>query len=274
VSRAAVVGLGLIGGSIALAGVAKGWDRDASTRARARERGIDARESLEEALAGVSLVFLAVPTREVVAMLPSVAALAERGAVLTDAASRKRPVLDAAQELPAGTRFVGGHPLAGSERKGIDAASSALFRGRPWVLVPSDLVDADAVGRVSAAVLSFGARPMEMRADRHDELMTRITSLPLAVAAALVRTAGPSDSDDLARLAGPGLLDTTRLAGSPAELTEELTLGDPHALADAIERVQGDLLRISRSLRELDHEAVRAFFAEARTARGRLGSGL
>jgi prephenate dehydrogenase len=270
VSRAAVVGLGLIGGSIALAGEAKGWDRDAAARGLARERGIDARESLEEALAGVSLVFLAIPTREVVATLPSVAALAERGAVLTDAASRKRPVLEAAQELPAGTRFVGGHPLAGSERKGIDAASSALFRGRPWVLVPSDLSDTEAVGRVSAAVATFGARPLEMSAARHDELMTRITSLPLAVAAALARAAGPSDSDDLASLAGPGLLDTTRLAGSPAELAEELTLGDPHALADAIERVHGDLLRISRALRELDHDAVRAFFAEARAARGRL----
>lgn len=190
--------------------------------------------------------------------------------MITDAASRKRPVVDAATDLPADVRFVGGHPLAGSERQGIDAARASLFENRPWILVENERSDPEAVGRVSAAVLAFGARPMGMSADRHDGLMTRITSLPLAVAAALARAAGAPDPDELARLAGPGLLDTTRLAGSPAPLAEELVLADRIALADAIDAVGNEMVRLSRALRELDDDAVLAFFEEARAARARV----
>jgi prephenate dehydrogenase len=270
----AVVGLGLIGGSIALAGETKGWDRDSAVSARARQRGIDARDTLEEALSGCSLVVLAIPTREVVTMLPAVAARAEAGTVLTDAASRKRPVIAAAEALPPGVRFVGGHPLAGSERQGIDAARSSLFEKRPWVLVECSRSDPEAIGRVSAAVLGLGARPIGMRAACHDELMTRITALPLALSAALARAASLPGPDDLSQLAGPGLLDTTRLAGGPLSLAEELALADPRALADALDEVRNDLVRLARTLRHLDEGAVRAFFEEARAARERLGSGL
>ena len=119
--RVAVVGLGLIGGSAALALGARGYDRDPGARARARDRGIDAAESLPEAVRRAEVVLIAVSTEETPALLLQAAAAAP-DALLTDASSLKRPVAACAAALPAGTRFVAGHPMAGSKTPGLEAS--------------------------------------------------------------------------------------------------------------------------------------------------------
>ena len=129
-TRAAVVGLGLIGGSVALGAGARGWDRDAAVRERARRRGIDAADSLAEAVAGAGLVVAAVPTSETAALLREIAALAP-GAILTDCASLKTPVADAAGTLPVDTRFVAGHPMAGGRGRGVEGADRRNLPGSP-----------------------------------------------------------------------------------------------------------------------------------------------
>ena len=265
-SETAVVGLGLIGGSFALAAGARGYDSDPGVRARARARGIDAADSLEAAVAGARIVLTAVPTARTPELLRALSALAPR-AVLTDTASLKKPIVAAMAALPSGTRCVAGHPMAGARRRGIDAAAPEIFRGRPWVLVRTARSDDEAMAAVSDLAASIGARPVVLDAERHDRLMTWISHLPHAVASALAQAAGGAAGGDLARLAGPGLLDTTRLAGQPVPLALELALADPEALAAAIDAVSAELGRLSAALREGDADAVRALFEGAETIR-------
>jgi prephenate dehydrogenase len=266
VSRYAVAGLGLIGGSLALALHAQGWDRDPDARRRARAKGIDTVDSLEAALAGADVAFLAVPTGHTPALL-SEAARARPEALFSDCASLKVPVVRAAEGLPDGVRFVGGHPMAGSHRRGVEGADPALFRGRPWALTPTARSDAAAERRISETVAALGALPVVVDAERHDAAMTRVSHLPHAVAAALATVAGALGREDAARLAGPGLKDATRLAESPMELILELAMADPRALADAIGEVGTELARLAEALRSGDATAVRAFFDRAADAR-------
>lgn len=269
-SRIAVAGLGLIGGSLALALGARGWDRDPKARGRARERGIDAAESLEAALADADFVFLAVSTAGTPALLAEAAA-ARPGALFSDCASLKVPVLRAAAELPEGARFVGGHPMAGSRTRGIDVADAGLFHGRPWALVPTARTDERGLASVGDLVSAIGAVPVVLDADTHDAAMTRVSHLPHAVSAALAAAVARNASPIAARLAGPGLLDTTRLAGAPMDLLLELALADPRGLADALADVSRDLAALGDALRDADIARVRAFFERAARARRALG---
>ena len=262
----AVVGLGLIGGSIALAANARGWDRDPDTRDRARKRGIDAPDALEDAVAGAGLVVAAVPTADTPALLQKVAGLSP-SAVLTDCASFKMPIAECAATLRRGTRLVAGHPMAGARGRGVEASDPSIFRGRPWALVRTARTDPPSFAAVEAFVRSLGARPLEIDAERHDQAMTWVSHLPLAVSSALARAAAAGGGADVRELAGPGLLDATRLAGGPPELAMELALGGGPALARAVAAVGAELARLAAILESGDQGAVRAFFEEAETRR-------
>ena len=264
--RVAVVGLGLIGGSAALALGARGYDRDPGARARARDRGIDAAESLPEAVRRAEVVLIAVSTEETPALLLQAAAAAP-DALLTDASSLKRPVAACAAALPAGTRFVTGHPMAGSKTPGLEGARPDLFDGRPWLVVPTERSDVNAIDSVQSLVRSMGARPIVVEPERHDALMTWLSHLPHAVAAALARAVASGAGAEVARFAGPGLLDTTRVADSPAGLALELALADPEALAGAIEAVRGELAALGESVRARNIPSLADYFEQASRAR-------
>ncbi len=263
---AAVVGLGLIGGSAALALRARGYDRDAGTRSRARDCGIDAAESLAQAVRGAGVVLLAVSTGETPALLREAAAAAP-DALITDAASLKRPIAAAAAELPASARFVAGHPMAGSLIPGLAGARADLFRNRPWLVVPTERSDVHSIAAVQDLVRGMGARPAVVDAERHDALMTWVSHLPLAVASALARAVASGADTELDRVAGPGLLDTTRVADTPASLALELALSDAEALAAAVDAVRTELDEIAKSLRRHDAAKLRADFEDATRAR-------
>ena len=265
-NRTAVAGLGLIGGSLALALGARGWDRDREACRRAREKGIYVAESLADALADAEVVFLAVSTAETPGLLRA-AVSARPQALFSDCASLKVPVDRAAEALPPAARFVGGHPMAGSRTQGLAGADAGLFRGRPWALVPSARSDGAAVVRLGALLATIGAVPIVLGAERHDVAMTRVSHLPHAVSAALAAAVGAKASPDIVGLAGPGLLDTTRLAEAPLELLLELALADPRALADAAGDVAAELTALREALLAGDAAAVRAFFERAAAAR-------
>ena len=269
-TRTAVVGLGLIGGSVALGRGARGYDRDAAVRERARRRGLDVADDLASAVEGAELVVLAAPTAEIPALLRLVAELGPK-AVLTDCASLKRPIASAAAELPSGVRCVGGHPMAGGRGPGLEGADPELFRGRPWAIVRTARSDDAALGTVEELVRSVGARPVRLEAEAHDRAMTWISHLPLVVSAALARAAAEGTGADLTALAGPGLRDTTRLASTPEPLALELAMADPSALAAAIDAVRAALGELSASLRGADDETVRRFLAGALAAREEFG---
>lgn len=267
-SETAVIGLGLIGGSLALAVGARGFDSDESVRVAARERGIAVADSLAEAVRGARLVVVAVPVAQTPAVLR--AAAGEGDAVLTDVASVKRPLLAALAELPDGTRVVGGHPMAGSTARGIAAADASLFRDRTWLLVPTARSDAAAMALVGDLARAAGARPLVVSAERHDQLMTWVSHLPLAVASALARSARRHGGKGIEEAGGPGFVDTTRLARTPRELALELALADPDALARAIDALRDELGELADVLRSGAREALGAFLDEAAAARAQL----
>jgi prephenate dehydrogenase len=269
---AAVIGLGLIGGSAALALRARAYDRNPRVRSRARELGIRVTETAADAVRGAELVLVAVPTSENPAVLREVARLAP-SALLTDIASIKRPWLGAESDLPERVHYVSGHPMAGSVIPGLDGARADLFAGRPWLIVPRRHSKAADVEHLSDVVRRIGAIPIRVDAEHHDELMAWASHLPLVVAAALARAVDEGAGARVGGLAGPGLIDTTRLADTPLPLALELSLADPPFLADAIEKVVAELHIVAEALRAGDSDRVRAFFEEASQARKRIRLG-
>jgi prephenate dehydrogenase len=221
-----VLGLGLIGGSVARAAVAAGMDVSAWTPsgdgpAAAIADGIQPRPSIEAAIATSELVVLAAPP---LACLELIDALGGRlagalaaGAVVTDVASTKTVIVERARA--AGLRFVGGHPMAGREASGYAASDPKLLNGRPWVIVPPDPPDSDAETRLVALVSAAGATPVRMSAAEHDRAVATISHLPLVVAAALAEMAAATpDWSTAASLAAGGWASMTRLARGDIEM--------------------------------------------------------
>jgi prephenate dehydrogenase len=263
--RCAVVGTGLIGGSIALALGANAWDRSGSVRERARRRGVRASDTLEEALDGAEIVVIAVPARDTPDVLRAAAARAP-GALFTDIASWKRGVVEMAESLPPGIRYVAGHPMAGSTASGVEGADPALFTGRPWLIVPTPRSDAASVETLSDCVRAIGAVPLVVDPARHDFVITWISHLPLIASAGLARSVCRAVGADVGLLAGPGLIDTTRLAGTPLPLATELSLSSPEDLAEALESLSHELSKVAALLRRGDRAALESFLQDAASA--------
>lgn len=279
-SRVAILGLGLMGGSLALAlrdaGVVEqivGYDRVPATTTRARERGMldQACASVEEAVREADLVVLAAPVLAERALLEQAAPHLTAGTIVTDLGSTKRAVVGWAEEvLPGAAHFVGGHPMAGREHSGLDASDATLFRGAVWCLTPTPMSDADAVQRLLSLITSLGASPLLLDPARHDHLLAGVSHLPILVAAGLVRTvASDGDWADLALLAAGGFRDTTRVASGDPRMARDICLTN----RDEIVRWLGAYIATLQQLRDVvaagaaDDGDIETFFREAREAR-------
>lgn len=266
-----IAGLGLIGGSLALAlreaHEVIGYDADGRARAAAKADGLRMATGLEE-LASAEVVVVATP---IAAIVPTLERLAEcsDGAVLLDTGSIKRPVAEYATRAPRGARIVGGHPMAGSTSSGFSAADPDLFRGRPFLLVPTDRSDDGAMALAGALVRAIGAVVTVCSAELHDRAMARLIAAPLATAAALA-VAG-ADAEPLLAAAGPGFRDSTRLAGTPVELAIGVLFGSPKEARAGIQSVIAGLEQLRDSLDREDREYVRNFLTAARSVRSELG---
>ena len=229
--RVAVIGLGLLGGSVArrLARThdVTGWDADAATRDLAAAAGLSVARDVEAAAAGADVAVVATPVAAIPAVL---AALAGTDCpVLTDVGSVKSPVLAAARAAGVPDRFVGGHPMAGTEHTGFAAADPALLDGAAWVLCVEDDTDLAGWLRTAELVTGAGCHVVPCSARRHDDAQARISGLPHLLAAALA-VAG-ADGGPLARtLAAGSFRDGTRVAGSRPELIAALCDGNAAAL--------------------------------------------
>lgn len=225
-TRIGVVGLGLIGGSIALraraawpASTVVGFDRpeqlaDAIARSAVHE-GADSLAALSQSC---DCLVLAAPLRATIELLPALAGAATR-TVVTDVGSTKRQVMEAARALPA---FVGGHPMAGSERSGLEHARAELFEGRPWLLVRG-AAPQDACDRVETFVNGLGASPRWIAADEHDRAVAYLSHLPQVVAVALMNAARNTLGDEtIAAVSGRAFAEMTRLADSPPEMWQSV----------------------------------------------------
>ena len=265
--RLAILGLGLIGGSLARAlrtqatdGTLRiaAWSPTGNGPADAvRDGVIDvAAATPEAAIDGADLIVLAGPAPVCLAQLDDLAgswnAALAPGAVITDVASTKSAIVLRASAL--GLRFVGGHPMAGRETSGYGASTPDLFDGRPWVVVPT--TDEAAVERVEGLARATGAMPRRMTATAHDEAVAAVSHLPLVLAAALVETvtggsgASPADWADTAALAATGWRDMTRLARGDVAMGTGIvaTNADPVAarIRDLIEVLEGWITDLER----------------------------
>ncbi|MFO7779591.1 MAG: prephenate dehydrogenase/arogenate dehydrogenase family protein [Nitriliruptoraceae bacterium] len=286
VQRVAVIGAGLVGSSIALAIRAAGVgevtlvDADPQVRARARQLGVAARVLGEvgAAVPDADLVIAAVPADAVPEVLLAAAEAAPPGAILTDAASLKaNSTLEVTSRLrDAGARperFVGGHPMAGSERSGPEAADARLFQGATWVLTPT-AATADATLTVLSTLLRrLGARVVALPPEQHDELVAVVSHLPQVVASALAAVAADAieaTGDAVLAVAGGGFRDTTRIAASDPALWLPILAGNRVAVLEALDAYTERLRQLRASVAEERWDELQTVLRRASAARRRL----
>jgi prephenate dehydrogenase len=267
-----IVGLGLIGGSIAL---------------RARELwptslviGVDNKEVLETAmrlhaidvaaddlivLAEADVVVLAAPVRQNIALLGQLDDHVRKPAIVTDTGSTKREIVNAARHLPARFTFIGGHPLGGAAKGGLEHARPDLFAGRPWLLTPGAALHPssldftrdegqgiEALEQLSAFIRALGSEPRRLTADAHDRLVAFLSHLPQIAASALMQVVGDAVGPDGLAFAGRGLADTTRLAGSPADIWRDIAATNADQIGAALDELIVLLQDLRRDLPDGD----------------------
>ena len=288
--RIAIVGVGLIGGSIGLAvrrfvrgAVVVGIDRPAVLR-RARARGAvdEATTSLALGVGGADLVVLAVPVKAVGRILRRLPPLLSEDALLTDVSSTKESIDSLVRRLGLGVRFVGGHPMAGSERSGIAHADGLLFAGAAWLLCPSGVPaphraainrrrgvpTGPAARRVSSLVKRLGARPVLLTPRAHDLIVARLSHLPQLASVALTNAAGRAEARSVLHLAGPALRQMSRLADSPPALWDGILKSNRRAVTAAVDDLVRELKKLKASLRS----GPAPHFRRAARLRGLLGT--
>ena len=279
--KVVVVGVGLIGGSFALAlkaagavGQVIGVGRRIETLERARALGIvDAIGTLDAATLGdADLVLVAVPVAQSRPVLASLAPLLGASTVVTDAGSTKQDVIDAARAALGGriARFVPGHPIAGTEHSGPEAAFAGLYRERRVVLTPLPENAAADVARVRGAWEACGARVEELGAAEHDGVFAAVSHLPHLLAYALVEhVTGRPGGERLMSFAAGGFRDFTRIASSHPEMWRDICIANRGALAAELSRYESTLAGMRELLERGDSRALEALFERARDARNR-----
>ena len=265
--KLAVIGVGLIGGSIALAARER-WrgahitaiDRQPVVDAALRRAAADTGGSDPALAERADVIVLAAPVRQNVQILRSLADRIAGEALVTDVGGTKCAMIDAARHLPPRLRFIGGHPLAGAASGGLDEARPNLFRGRPWILTPQESTLPQDLERLRSFVSGLGGAPQIMDAADHDRLMAYLSHLPQLAVSALMRVVGEHAGEEGLRLAGTGLRDTTRLAASPAGTWRDVAATNAEAVSVAIDELTSALQRLKADLTTGD-ELQRVFDA-------------
>jgi len=265
--KLAVIGVGLIGGSFALAlkkakavSHVLGVGRSAANLKLAQERGII--DSIATDAGDADVVLVAAPVGQYPAIFKS---LQGSKAIITDAGSTKRDVVALGRNL---SRFVPGHPIAGAEKSGAAAASADLFRDRRVVLTPLRETDDAAVAKVEALWRACGARVSRMTAEEHDEVLAAVSHLPHLLAFGLVHeVAKRKNSEQLFSFAAGGFRDFTRIASSHPEMWRDICLANRDLLLSELKKYQGKVSAIEKLLQAGDGAALEKLFAEARQAR-------
>jgi prephenate dehydrogenase len=271
-----IVGLGLIGGSIALASrevwpssLVIGVDCKDVLETAMRLHAIDVAADDLIVLAEADLVILAAPVRQNLGLLERLDESVAQPAVVTDTGSTKRSIVDAASLLPPRFTFVGGHPLGGAARSGLEYARPDLFAGRPWLLTPTGDGAEPAVEKLSSFVRALGAEPRIVSVAAHDRLLAYLSHLPQLTASALMQVIGDAVGEDGLALAGRGLLDTTRLASSPSRIWKDIAATNAVELRSALDALIAVLQDLRADLDEGDRLAD--VFASANRWRDKVG---
>jgi prephenate dehydrogenase len=277
--KLAVVGVGLIGGSIGLAARERlgaevaGFDPAPGALDAALEVGaVDrAAASVEEALDGAEAAFVAAPVGVLPATVRAVLAAAAEDCVVTDVGSTKRTVVDAVDD----ERFIGGHPLAGAANAGVRNARAELFEGATWYLTPTTTTAGTLYERLHRLLSGLGARPAALDAETHDRMLATVSHLPHVLANVLVAQAARARTEEGEPLpaTGPSFRDITRVAGSNTAIWRDIYLANADALIEAIDDATARLADVRRALETADGAALATWNDAARDDRRHLLEG-
>jgi len=280
--RIAIIGLGLIGGSLGL-GLKKssipdlkiiGIPRREETIAQAISLGaID--EGTTDHIKGVvdaDLVFICTPINLILPVLSEIAPNLKKGVVVTDVGSSKYEIVAAAEKaMPKGGYFVGGHPMAGKETSKLEAAEADLFLGKTWILTKTSRTSQRAVDKVKDAIAGLGCPVLEMEPKTHDLVVAGISHMPLAVAASLVNAvAGAEQNELMARTAASGFRDTTRIASGDPILGVDMFTTNKKAVLKLIGAFKRSLANLEKLIKEGNGEKLREELEKAKTFRDKI----
>ncbi len=279
IKRLCLIGVGLIGGSLLRAlrraGVVDeivGCGRNRDSLEKALKLGVIDRieQDPAQAVAGADIVVLAVPLGAMETIFTAIAPGLGNETILTDVGSAKASVVEAASkvftELPAG--FVPGHPIAGTEKSGVEASFAELFEGRRVILTPTSKSSAAAIERVRAMWQACGAEVVEMDIAQHDEVLAATSHLPHMLAYSLVEMlARRQDSEEIFACAAGGFRDFTRIASSDPTMWHDIALANQEALAALLEQFSDDLQALAGAVREGDSDYLKTLFTHAKQAR-------
>ncbi|WCR12230.1 prephenate/arogenate dehydrogenase family protein [Paracoccus stylophorae] len=278
--RVALIGLGLIAGSMAHAmregGLAReivGFARSAETRDIAREIGLCDRieDSAEAAVAGADLVVLAVPVGAMGDVAAAISPHLKTGATITDVGSVKQSVIDAVgPHIPQGVHFIPGHPLAGTEHSGPRSGFATLFRNRWWLLTPLPDSDPEAVARLSGLVRAMGAKTDTMEAGHHDLVLAVTSHAPHLIAYTMVGVADHLrrvTDEEVIQYSAAGFRDFTRIAASDPTMWRDVFLHNRDATLDILGRFTEELFMLQRAIRMEDGQQLFDYFTRTRAIR-------
>ena len=275
----AIIGLGLLGGSIGLAVreflpgvITTGYDADPATRQRAAERGLTGTvcASAAEAVSGADLVILCVPVGAMGAAAGEIAGAIAPGAVMSDVGSSKRSVAEALAAALPGAAIIPAHPVAGTEHSGPDAGFAALFRKRWCIITPPDHADPAQVAALTAFWEALGAKVETMSAEHHDLVLAVTSHLPHLIAYTIVGTA--SDLEDVTRsevikYSAGGFRDFTRIAASDPTMWRDVFLSNREAVLEMLDTFSADLDALRTAIVERDGDALFEHFTRTRAIR-------
>lgn len=278
--RVALIGLGLIAGSMSLAmresglaGRIVGYARSAETRATAREIGLvdEVTDSAAEAVAGADLVVLAVPVGAMAEVAAEIAPHLAPGAILTDVGSVKQAVIEAVgPHVPEGVHFIPGHPLAGTEHSGPRSGFASLFRNRWWLLTPLPDSDPAAVARLTELVRALGANVETMEPAHHDLVLAVTSHAPHLIAYTMVGVADHLrrvTDDEVIKYSAAGFRDFTRIAASDPTMWRDVFLHNREATLDILGRFAEELFVLQRAIRMGDGQHLHDYFTRTRAIR-------
>jgi prephenate dehydrogenase len=281
--RVAIVGVGLMGGSLGLdlrgrCAERVGVARSAATLSLALAQGmIDRAADFDAAVESCDLILLATPPRTILKQLHALAQWPASGytsKVILDLGSTKSDIVAAMEALPADFDPVGGHPMCGKEVSGVGAAEAGLYRGQTFILTPLARTSAGALSLAHELVAALGARPLVLTAPHQDALAAQISHLPYVAAAALVRAAQAAGDEQVWEVAASGFRDTSRLAASDLTMMLDILLTNRAAVLRAVAGYRAELETLARLIEQGDAEALRAALAPAQAKRAGLFRGL
>jgi len=215
------------------------------------------------------LLYLATPVFTIIEQIQTLSRLDGCSCVVTDGGSVKQAIVDAARALPDAIRFVGGHPMAGSEEGGVGAASPKLYDGAPYVLTPDETTDTEALALVRALAEGAGARAILMDPETHDRVVARTSHLPHILSSAFLRAAQNAGPEARCVTAG-SFRDLTRVADSSPELWRDICCANSTEILQALEDFRASLDTIGELVADCDADGVRRWFEEGRALHDRI----